>query len=47
MAVVALLCSLTVSAHDFEVDGIYYNLASVSDLVVQVAFEGEKYNTSN
>lgn len=37
---VALLCSLTVSAHDFEVDGIYYNIISEEELKVEVTFRG-------
>ena len=28
VAIVVLLCSVTVSAYDFEVDGIYYNITS-------------------
>lgn len=33
---VALLCSLSVSAYDFEVDGYRYNITSVADLTVEV-----------
>ena len=40
VAMVALLCSLTVSAHDFEVDGIFYNIISSSDLKVAVTYKG-------
>ena len=36
LMVVILLCSSTVNAYDFEVDGIYYNLISNSDLTVGV-----------
>ena len=45
IAVVMLLCSVTVSAHDFEVDGIFYNIKSTSTFTVQITFEGTKYNT--
>ena len=37
-----LLCSLTASAYDFEVDGIYYNIISASDLTVEVT-RGDNY----
>ena len=37
----ALLCT-AVSAHDFEVDGIYYELTS--DLTVAVTYQGNSYN---
>ena len=35
-----LLCSLAVSAHDFEVNGIYYNITSEEDLTVAVTYRG-------
>ena len=38
--VAALLCSLVASAHDFEVDGIYYNIISEESLTVEVTFKG-------
>ena len=31
-----LLCSISASAHDFEVDGIYYNILSAADRTVEV-----------
>ena len=40
-----LLCGLTANAHDFEVDGIYYNITSFQDFTVEVTFKGEKYNS--
>ena len=40
-----LLCSLTANAHDFEVDGIYYNITSSTDLTVAVTFRGSKYDS--
>ena len=39
----ALLCT-AVYAHDFEVDGIYYNITSSSDLTVSVTYRGSSYN---
>ena len=38
--VAMLLCSLVASAHDFEVDGIYYNIISEESLTVEVTFKG-------
>ena len=40
-----LAISLPSFAHDFEVDGIYYNILSESDKTVSVTFEGEKYSS--
>ena len=42
--IVTLLCSLTASAHDFEVDGIYYNVISDTDLTAEVTFKGGEYD---
>ena len=41
-----LLCivSLSASAHDFEVGGIYYNITSSTDLTVAVTFRGGYYS---
>ena len=44
MTIAALLCSLTASAHDFEVDGIYYNILSESDKTVEVTYKGLLYD---
>ncbi|MEE1316263.1 MAG: leucine-rich repeat domain-containing protein [Prevotella sp.] len=41
----ALLCT-AVSAHDFEVDGIYYRITSSSDLTVRVTYQGSSYNSA-
>ena len=38
-----LLCSLTTSAQKFEVDEIYYNITSITDLTVDVTFKGSSY----
>ena len=41
----ALLCT-AVSAHDFEVDGIYYRITSSSDLTVSVTYQGSSYKSA-
>lgn len=40
-----LLCSFLVSAHDFEVDGIYYKITSSTNLTVEVTYQGSSYST--
>ena len=40
LAVIGLLFSVSVSAHDFEVDGIYYNITSYTDKTVEVTYRG-------
>ena len=40
-----LLCSAVINAHDFEVDGIYYNILSSEDKTVEVTFRGN-YDSS-
>ena len=35
-----LLCSFSASAHDFEVDGIYYNITDSEKLTVEVTYRG-------
>ncbi len=42
-AIAVLLCSVPVSAHNFEVDGVYYNITSETDLTVEVTYEGLYY----
>ena len=44
LAVIGLLCSMSVSAHDFEVDGIYYNITSEVDKTVEVTYSGDSYD---
>ena len=39
-----LLCSFTASAHDFEVNGIYYQITSSSNLTVAVTYKGDNWN---
>lgn len=36
-----LLCVLTANAHDFEVDGVYYNITDSTELTVEVTYEGQ------
>ena len=38
--IAVLLCCVTMSAHDFEVNGIYYKVTSETDLTVGVAYKG-------
>ena len=42
---VMLLCTISASAHDFEMDGIYYNIVSSDDLVIEVTFRGDNPNS--
>lgn len=47
MAVIAsLICTISAHAHDFEVDGIYYNITSDTELTAEVTFEGSSYASS-
>ena len=36
LTIVMLLCNISASAHDFEVDGIFYNISSIEELTVEV-----------
>ena len=38
--IAVLLCSVMANAHDFEVDGIFYNILSSTDLTVEVTCKG-------
>ena len=40
-----LLYAMVVSAHDFEVDGIYYNILSEEEKTVEVTYGGDHYNS--
>ena len=44
ITIAVLLCSITVYAYDFEVDGIYYNIISLEDLTVEVTNGYNKYS---
>ena len=43
--IAVLLCSVPVSAYDFEVDGIYYNITSETDLTVEVTYRNSNSYT--
>ena len=43
ITIAMLLCSTTANAYDFEVDGIYYNIISATDLTVEVTKGENKY----
>ena len=43
LAVMGLLCSMSVSAEDFKVGGIYYYISSQADKTVAVTYRGNKY----
>ncbi|MEE1121233.1 MAG: leucine-rich repeat domain-containing protein, partial [Prevotella sp.] len=45
-SLIVLLCALTTSAHNFEVDGIYYKITSKSDLTVSVTYQGSSNNSA-
>lgn len=40
-----LLCCVSVGAHDFEVDGIYYNITDREKLTVAVTYRGSSYDS--
>ena len=41
--IAVLLCSVMANAYDFEVDGIYYNILSSTDLTAEVTYGDNKY----
>ena len=43
LTVAAILFSISVSAHDFVVNGIYYNITSEADKTVAVTYRGSYY----
>ena len=43
ITVFVLLCSTMVNAHDFEVDGIYYNITNTTAKTVVVTYKGSYY----
>ena len=45
ISALCLVSATRVSAHDFEVDGIYYNIISSTDCTVAVTFKGDYYYT--
>ena len=44
LAIACLLCSIVASAHDFEVDGIYYDIISETKKTVMVTYSGSYYS---
>ena len=40
-----MLCCTVANAHDFEVDGIYYNILSEEDKTVEVTYRGSSYDS--
>ncbi len=42
MLIIGLLASFTICAYDFEVNGIYYNIISMSDLEVEVTHSSQQ-----
>lgn len=38
--IAVLLCSISASAHNFEVNGIYYNITSLYNLTIEVTYQG-------
>ena len=43
ITIAVLLCSVAANAYDFEVDGIYYNIISFSDLTLEVTYGDNSY----
>ena len=43
-ALLLLCCVGTATAHDFEVDGVYYNILSGVDKTVKVTYRGTSYD---
>ena len=41
-----LLCGAAANAHDFEHNGIFYNILSATDNTVEVTFKGNAYDSS-
>ena len=39
-----LLCATVATAHDFEVDGFYYNITDETNKTVAVTYKGDSYN---
>ena len=45
MLIAVLLTGVNAFAHDFEVDDIFYNITSDSDLIVEVTYKGDSYDS--
>ena len=46
-AALLLLCSSVASAHDFEADGIFYNITDATAKTVEVTYKGDSYSEYN
>lgn len=46
LTIVVLLCSVSASPHDFEVDGICYNITSETELTVEVTYNGDSHSST-
>ena len=42
LVLIGILCYVSVSAHNFVVDGIYYNITSTTDKTVEVTYRGSR-----
>ena len=42
LVLASLLCSITIYAYDFEVNGVYYNITNETNKTVEVTFYGER-----
>ena len=40
-----LLCATVATAHDFEVDGIYYNITDATNKTIEVSYRGFYYHS--
>ena len=47
LAILMSMAATMVYAHDFEVDGIYYNITSSEELTVEVTYQGDSYFSSD
>lgn len=43
LTIACLLCSIGIQAHDFEVDGVYFNITNETEKTVEVTYEGIFY----
>lgn len=46
LTVLVAFVSVSASAYDFEVDGIFYNVVSISDLTCEVTYGGDSENSA-
>ena len=43
LTIACLLCSIGIQAHDFEVDGVYFNITNETEKTVEVTYKGSYY----